>query len=435
PALRGPRQTAVSLSLDGALLVSATVNSNLGVILSSDYLKLTDSLAGTGTLAVSLSETSEDGSSPVNGPAPSSVVLIESGGNTADLAVSVTGADADAIFGWDVTRDGDNWLLGQKRFVPVVPAVAGINAALQIAAQSSFGLVQDRLASLRLLNNGRPRPGNDWFVAAAYRHDTVTAPLYRDAEATTRVLAAGVNLTPSAASARRKKSTLAYGIYTDFTETQLRLPDAETHTKTNALAASFAWQPNAAFHVETILRGAKTSHAVQVEGVDEFRIGATGAGAAVSLGYTLQTRSGWFVDLRERLSAHITSVEKQVTDSAHRVYDIADLTSIRAGAGVQFSRRILLRGKWAFRPSLRLDYDHEIKGGGATAILRYYDDERTRLRDRHEVTDDLSGGALTAGAGAAINFNPRLEAAANLSATLTGPLQDYALNLAFAWRW
>ncbi len=433
--LRGTSQTAHSLTLDGALLFSATVNSNLGVILASDRLDLAGTLAGSGTINLTLAETTDDGSSPIHGPAPSSIALITSAENTSGFTYNITNGLADAIYGWQIVPDGQNLNLAQKRLVPVIPAVAGINAALQIAAQSSLNTLQNRLDNLRLLNDGHRRPGSDWFVSASYRDDTVTAPLYNDAKGITRTLAAGVNLTPAKARSARTQSSLSYGIYTDFTETQLRLTDAETNTKTYSIATSFAWQPNSAFHAEAILRGAQTRHAVQVKDVDELRIGGTGLGGAFILGYTIQTKSGWFVDLRERLSAHITSIEKRVTDSAHRVYDIDDITSIRAGADVQFSRHALLFRKWPFRPSLRLAYDYEIKGSGDVTVLRYHDAGRTRLRDRHTVTDDLSGGALAAGLGAAIRFNDHLEASANLSAAFTGPLQDYTMNLALGLRW
>jgi autotransporter-associated beta strand protein len=444
--LRGTRQTAASLALDGALLVSATVNSNAGVILAADYLKLTDSLAGTGTIAVSLSESAADGYSPINGPAPSSVVLVESADAAgANLAVSVTGADPDAIFGWDMTRDGDNYLLGQKRLVPVIPAAAGINAAALIGTETSFDAIATRVNYLRLSNDGAHRPGNDWWIAGAYRHDTINAPLYDGAGAITQNISAGVNLVKGgfiyvardrAGDARSASARFGFaaGVFIDFTETDMRLADARAVTKTNAAGLYVTWQPNAAFYADLFLRATTGRHAVQVEDVDELRIGTTGIGAAVVLGYTVRAKSGWLVEPRMRFVWNSTGAD-DVTDSAHRVFKTGDLTSFSERAELQVSRQLTLAGKFPLRPRASIAYAHEFKGQSSTTVLRYYAADQTRLRDRHEIEDDLSGGSLALSAGANLRLHERFETYLDASTKFGGELEDYTINLGASWRW
>jgi autotransporter-associated beta strand protein len=440
--LRGTRQTAASLDLAGTLLFTATVNSNLGVILGAagtDKLTLAGPLTGTGTLAISLTETAETGASPLHAAPPASVILIETTDSAgAALAAEITnpGRDPGAIFDWQLTREGENYALAQNRVVPVIPAVTAINAATAIASQLALDTLQTRLTSLRLLNNGAHRPGNDWFANAAYRHDTIKAPAYANASAITQFLQAGINFAPkSTAAGARKKTSLAYGIASDFASTAIRLPDAETRTKTNTIAGYFTCLPNQNFHAEAIIRGTKTRHTIQIENMPDFRLGGTGAGAALHLGYTFRTKSGWLIDLNEHLRAHINNIP-EVTDPAHRTYKAATLTSIRAGAGVRFSRNMRLLGKWEFRPALAITYDNEIKGTADTTVLSYYDAARTRLREPTRFTDDLSGHTFTAAASAAIRFNPRLELAASAASSYSEQInEDYTATLHFAWRW
>lgn len=435
--MRGTRQTASSLSLNGALLVSATVNSNLGVILASDYLKATDFVTGTGSIALSLTETDEDGYSPLNGPAPSSVILIETGNNTADFSIDITGNSNDAIYGWDVTSDGNNWRLSRENLIPVIPAVTGINAAIHIGTQTAFDTLAQRISLLRLANDGKHRIGGDLWVAGAYRHDKINGTLYDGAKADTRSVQTGVNLVKAGKAARGKsKGGLKYaaGVFLDFTDTDIDMNDADTTTRTGGGGFYITYQPNDAFHAEGIARLAKGKHDTRVNGMDDMRLGTNGFGLSLSLGHTFRTKSGWMVDVSERILYSITNVEEDI-DSAHRLFKVSDVDSFRGLVGVQFSRNVRLFGKWDLRPAFRVAYDHEFKGENGTTVLRYHDAGRTRLRDRYDYADDFSGGSVDIGAGATLRFNAHFELYADISGSLGGELENYTANLGISCHW
>ncbi|AWI10299.1 autotransporter-associated beta strand repeat-containing protein [Ereboglobus luteus] len=435
--LRGTRQTVSSLSLDGALLVSATVNSNLGVILASDYLKATDFFTGTGSIALSLDETDEDGYSPLNGNAPSSVILIESGSNTADLSISITGNPDDTIYAWDVTSDGNNWRLSRENLIPVIPAVTGINAAIHIGTQTAFDTLAQRISLLRLANDGEHRIGTDLWVAGAYRHDKIKGTLYDGAKADTRSVQTGVNLVKAPKATRgKRKGGLKYaaGVFLDFTDTDIDMNDADTTTRTGGGGFYLTYQPNDAFHAEGIARLAKGKHDTRVNGMDDMRLGTNGFGLSLSLGHTFRTKSGWMVDVSERVLYSITNVEEDI-DSAHRLFKVSDVDSFRGLVGVQFSRNVRLFGKWDLRPAFRVAYDHEFKGKNGTTVLRYHDAGRTRLRDRYDYADDFSGGSFDIGAGATLRFNAHFELYADISGSLGGELENYTANLGISCHW
>ncbi|MDF9831852.1 autotransporter-associated beta strand protein [Ereboglobus sp. PH5-5] len=435
--MRGTRQTVSSLSLDGALLLSATVNSNLGAIIASDYLKATDFVTGTGSIALTLSETDEDGYSPLNGDAPSSVILIESGNNTADLSISIANNPDDTIYAWDVTSDGNNWRLSRENLIPVIPAVTGINAAVHIGTQTAFDTLSQRISLLRLANDGKHRIGGDLWVAGAYRHDKIKGTLYEGAKADTRSVQTGVNLVKAPKAARGKsKGGLKYaaGVFLDFTDTDIDMTDADTTTRTGGGGFYLTYQPNDAFHAEGIARLAKGKHDTRVNGMDDMRLGTNGFGLSLSLGHTFRTKSGWMVDVSERILYSITNVQEDI-DSAHRLFKVSDVDSFRGLVGVQFSRNVRLFGKWDLRPAFRVAYDHEFKGKNGTTVLRYHDAGRTRLRDRYDYADDFSGGSVDIGAGATLRFNAHFELYADISGSIGGELENYTANLGISCHW
>ena len=433
--LRNTRQAAGSLNLSGTLLMSATVNSNAGAILASDYLKASQVVIGDGTVNLSLTETEDDGYTFLNGPAPSSVVLIESADNSAaDFTFDITGSPADAIFAWDVTKDGGNYVLGQKRLVPLIPAVAGINAALLIAAETTLDALSRQNAAMRLNTESGPRPGMDWWLNSTYRHDTIKETLYDGAQAITKSVQAGMNYTKAPAR-RRGNSPWTTGVFVDLVNTNMRMNDAEATTLSYKGGVHVGYRPNNAFYAGGIVFAGTSRHTIHVAGMPrDLSIGASGLGAALEMGYMIGTKSGWLVEPQAQIAWHSTNVAK-AQDSAHRVFEIGNVVSRRERVGLQFARAVKLPNQLILRPSLRVAYNYENQGANTVSVTRYFDADRTRPRDRYDYTDDFTGGSLLLGGGVAMRVSEKFEALLDFSTKLGGKLRDYTINLGIAWRW
>ncbi len=434
--MRGTRQSVASLNLGGALLMSATVNSTAGVILGSDYFKASQSITGNGAVNIAVTETEDTGYTFLNGSAPTSVVLLESVDNTANLTFNVTGSPADAIYGWDVTKDGGNYILGQSRIVPVIPAVAGINAAFLINSESAFDSLTRQIAALRRSEGGY-RPGQDWWVNGSYRHDTINETLYAGANASTRGLQAGVNLANNVKLRGSKSSSASSwvgGVFFDYMESTMDMRDADATTTTHGGGLYLGYSHNNAFHFDAIVRVIAGNYMIQVPGVPDLKLGITGVGASVKMGYTLKTKSGWIVEPHAQFAWSTMSAEK-LTDQAHRTFEVGNLNSFRERMGFEFSKHIMFGKKTMFSPSLRIAYDYEFKGTNSVSVARYYAADRTKLRDRYDYTDDFTGGSLALGGGAVLRIGNHLSLWADASAKLGGKLEDYTINLGVALHW
>lgn len=420
--MRGTTQTIDSLANDGSLLMAASVNSNEGVVITSDYLKVTQSLTGAGNITVNLTEID---SSIITGS--TSVVLIAAGDNQSDFTIDIVGGASDAIFGWDVTKDGGNYNLEQKRLVPIIPAVAGVDALIMIASETVFDSLSRQLTALRLCDEGELREGYDFWMNAVYRHDIINETIYDGAEANTQGIQAGLHFFKGSRS-------YAAGIFADFTKSDLDMHQAGTRAKTSGGGVYLTIQPNSLFHIDAVARVSTGRHTLTVAGVPSFNIGTTGVGASLGMGYTIKTKSGWNVEPQAQIIWSSTKVD-DTTDSAHRKFQISDVVSFRERVGVQFSKLYMPNYTWAIRPHFRMAYNHEFKGENDLTVLRYYDADRTAYRDRYDYTDDFSGGSFNLGGGVAVRYNDRFDLWVDAAANLGGKIESYGINFGIAMHW
>lgn len=420
--MRGTRQSVAGLDNNGSILLTADVNSRLGLVNRSDLLAVAGDITGGGTLNLRLIDVA-----PTVTAGSGQAILISGLGNTSDFDIVIDGGHITDVYGWAVEKIENDYVLTRSPLSPLIPGVVGIDAAVLVSTQAAFDALGQRLGSMRLASGNAARQGFDVWLNGIYRRDEISEPLYDGARTNTQGVQAGFDYTG-------ESKRYAAGLFADYMNTDMDMPGGRTRTGVTGCGAYLTMRPAPAWYVDVLLRAHTSTHTVSLPGVADFDMDANGFGVSAMYGYEIKTRSGWNVEPQVQLTWHRTSVDETL-DPGFRLFKVNTIASFRARVGGQISKQIALKNGVRVSPYVRASFVRELEGRNNVIVMQYTDETRRYLRNRYDFDDNFGGGSGILSVGVTLRIRDRFDAWADASSHFGGKMESHGINLGVAWHW
>lgn len=420
--MRGTHQAISALNNEGSILLTADVNSRLGLVNRADRLAVAGAILGSGTINLSLIDVA-----PTVATGAERAVLISGASNASDYSIVINGGHITDVYGWAVEKIDTDYVLTRGPLSPLIPGVVGIDAAVFISTQAAFDALGQRLGAMRLANSGAARQGFDIWVNGIYRHDEISETLYDGTKTDTQGVQVGLDYTG-------KSKRYAIGVFADYINTDMDMPGGETKTDVTGYGAYLTMRPASAWYVDVLLRAHTSTHTVSLPGVRDFDMDADGFGASVMYGYEFKTHSGWNVEPQVQLTWSRTNVD-ETFDPGYRLFKVNTIASFRARVGAQISKTIVFNNGNRLNPYVRAGFVQELEGKNDVTVLQYTDATRKYLRNRYDFSDNFGGSSGIIAIGSTLRIRDRFDVWADAGCSMGGKMESYSLNLGVAFHW
>ncbi len=254
------------------------------------------------------------------------------------------------------------WRLVLDNFSPEIPAVAGTDAIAIQSGRAAFDTLLARFDDLRVSSrDDMSDRAFDVWADVFYRRDRINGTVYTGASIDITGLQAGAGLVRKSGS-----RVFRFGVFADMSGANMQLSRG---AKTEAVirgAGLYATAAGRRWHIDAIVRGAKTSHDISVMSAAAFSADGSGFGATLQTGRVFDTRSGWRIEPLAALAWQRHALD-DATDSFGRIYKVDDFSGIAVRVAVAFDRAYPLK-RGLLIPRVRLGALHELDGKSRVTV-------------------------------------------------------------------
>ena len=365
------QQSITTLDNNGAVHVTASVNSRAGIIHSAGRLEVTGPATGSGQILVNLTENNAYSPS-----APEFAVIASFSGPTS-YTFGLATREVDGPYDWTVqlSPSGNNVILAKGELSPEVPAAAGIDAGAFLAGKGALDSISRRLAAQRATRN-HDNSMQLWAQWLRYE-DTLDEDLYKKTSAITNGFQVGAewdltDLRGARTGARDKtagsefKHRLVGGLYYDSINSTVKIPGgfATSSADFNGFGAYASYRSDW-FYLDLALRNARNKYNGEVfyGEISRFRASGYSLGASLEIGGQLASKSPWKVEPQARITFLRHTIDPFVDGMGRRI-EVECNDSQEGLAAVRISRQFANEERTrVISPYLRAGLAYEAKGG------------------------------------------------------------------------